>query len=314
MDVANNITIPGGVSMAPMRLQAAWRWQDLVALCRPKQWVKNGFVFLPIIFGLKLHQPALWVQAAWVFLAFSLVASAIYCLNDWQDMARDRAHPLKCLRPLASGRVSVGQAQVLMSALLVSGLMIAGVFGGGLVLALMSLYGLLNVLYCLRVKHVALLDITFVATGFVLRVIAGAVATGITPSVWIILMTFLLALFLALAKRRDDLVLADKGTTGVRANLDGYNKPFVDGAMLVMAAVVIVGYVQYTVSPEVVARFGTPWVFVTTLFVVLGMLRYLQLTLVYQASGSPTTLLWTDRFLQLTIAAWLLTFIGLIYG
>ena len=301
-------------------MKASSFWSDALALCRPKQWLKNAFVFLPIIFALKLHHPELWQQASWVFLAFCFVASSIYCLNDLLDANLDRQHPTKQYRPIASSRIQPMQAKILCGLLAIAGLTTAWITQGSLALALLSLYFCLNLLYCLRMKHVALLDITFVATGFVLRVITGAVATAIVPSAWIILMTFLLALFIALAKRRDDLLLTETnldsstpGASPIRNNLDGYNKPFVDSAMLMMAAVVLVGYVQYTVSPEVTQRFGTPWLFVTTLFVVLGLLRYLQLTLVHQATGSPTQVLWTDRFLQGVIVSWLITFIALIY-
>jgi 4-hydroxybenzoate polyprenyltransferase len=175
----------------------------------------------------------------------------------------------------------------------------------------LGFYFLLNLAYSVRLKHIPIVDIFFIATGFVLRVFAGAFATNIPPSMWIIIMTFLLALFMALAKRRDDVLLTSQGRA-TRKNIDGYNLEFVNAAMSVMSAVIIGSYIQYTVSEEVVQRLGTHYLYLTSVFVILGIMRYMQITFVQGASGSPTTIFLKDRFLQLTILLWLLSFFGIV--
>ena len=179
-------------------------------------------------------------------------------------------------------------------------------------LGILGIYIFLNTFYSLKLKHFAVIDVTTVAIGFVLRVFAGGFAIGILPSHWLVLMTFLLALFMSLAKRRDDLLLARCGNPH-RKSLDGYNLEFVSGAMMVMAAVTIVSYILYTVSPDVIQKHGTANLYLSTFWVIIGLLRYMQVTFVREKSGSPTQVLLRDRFLQLVIFLWLLTFLGLIY-
>ena len=280
-------------------------------LLRPHQWVKNGFVFLPLFFSLNLGKLFLLEQAAILFGVFCLCASAVYILNDIRDLTEDRAHPVKCTRPLAANVVPVPIALMLMMVLITAGLGAvvllvpnATLFVGG--------YLLLNVLYSYWLKHIAIVDLFCIATGFVLRVLAGAATIYVEPTMWIILMTFLLALFLGLAKRRDCYLLYKEGKQ-TRSKIDHYNLEFINAGMVMMSAVVIVAYIFYTISPEVTTRFGSSNLYVTTAFVILGIMRYMQITFVEASSGSPTEVLLTDRLLQMTILAWLLTFVFLIY-
>ncbi len=286
---------------------------SLIGLLRIRQATKNLFIFLPLFFGLELTNGALLASAARAFFAFTLTAWAVYLFNDIQDADADRQHPLKKDRPLASGAVSPSTAAVLLIALAVGGF---GIMAATSLPALWILlvYAGLNVAYSLGLKHVPILDVAVVALGYVFRVLVGGVVTGVPLSAWIVVMTFLLALFLALAKRRDDVVLFMKTGNQARKVIDGYNLAFLDGAMTIMAGVVIVAYLSYALDSEVADRLGTENLYLTTFFVILGILRYLQLTMVEEGSGDPTQVLFRDRFLQLTLLGWLGTCLWLMYG
>ncbi|BBO66202.1 decaprenyl-phosphate phosphoribosyltransferase [Desulfosarcina alkanivorans] len=281
-------------------------------LCRPHQYLKNGFIWLPIFFGNELTSSHALFLTSISFAAFCLIASASYAINDLKDMDDDRSHPVKKKRPLASGDLKKNEAA--LAALVL--------FAGGMVLAMLLLpvacvyiliaYVLLNIAYSQRLKHLPIVDIFCIAIGFVLRILAGGMAARIYISPWIVTMTFLLALFLALAKRRDDLLLASQGNP-VRRAIDGYNLEFISLAMGIMASVVIVAYLLYTISPEVVARHGTGKLYISGIWVLLGLLRYLQISFVGGKSGSPTRVLIKDRSLQAVIGLWLANLFFLLY-
>lgn len=287
--------------------------RDYLTLMRPHQYVKNLVLFFPALFALQLtldHGEIIWKIAIGT-VAFSLVASAVYILNDYIDREHDREHPTKKDRPLASGRVQAATALTLMGVLVVLGLSIfAWLSMSALYLAIG--YLIMNVLYSIRLKHIPIIDIFIIALGFVIRIAIGSEVGDIPLSMWIILMTYLLALFLALAKRRDDVLLAAGGKK-VRKSIDGYNLEFINGAMMVMASVLIVSYISYTIAPDGGKKFGSEYLYITVFFVLLGILRYMQITFVEQKSGSPTQVLFKDLFLQLTLLGWLVTFVLLIY-
>ena len=171
----------------------------------------------------------------------------------------------------------------------------------------------MNVAYCMKLKQIAIVDVFIIAVGFVLRIAIGGLVTGIYISHWLVLMTFLLALFLALAKRRDDVVMYEKSGVKVRENVNGYNLSFLNQSISIVASITMVCYMMYTVSPEVEERFNNSNVFLTVIFVLAGIIRYIQITVVDVKSGSPTKVLMHDRFIQLTILGWLLSFIIIIY-
>jgi 4-hydroxybenzoate polyprenyltransferase len=285
--------------------------KNTIILMRPHQWIKNFFVFAPLFFTFNF-QSHLITTVAIGFALFSLAASSIYVLNDYHDIDEDRAHPTKKNRPLASGAVSKKTAIVLMFTLFAPALVGAAILSPMFALVV-ALYILMNVAYTFGLKHISILDISIIAIGFVLRIYAGAVLIGNTPSMWIVLVTFVLALFLALAKRRDDCLLALDGKK-TRKNIDGYNLEMVNAAMTLMAGVTVVAYIMYTVSPEVIERLGTHNLYITALFVIIGILRYMQLTFVEQNSGSPTKLVLKDRFLQLVLMGWIGSFYMIIKG
>lgn len=288
----------------------------LIKIIRPQQWIKNVFVLVPLFFGGSLLDTADIFAALVTTVAFCLVASAIYCLNDIIDVEDDRRHPVKCHRPIASGNVSVAQGYVCMAALAIGSLASTLILGGeeGVkTAAVIVVYLLLNIAYCLWLKRFAIVDVCVIAFGFVLRLIAGGIATDIELSNWIVLMTFLLTLFLSLAKRRDDVVRMNETGHAPRKNTVRYNLEFLNQAITITATVTLVCYVMYTVSPEVENRIGTHYLYLTTVFVLLGILRYLQLTIVDNKSGDPTKTMLRDRMLQMVVAMWLLSFLLIIY-
>lgn len=287
--------------------------KNYLSLLRPHQYIKNLFLFLPAFFSLQIKDVEVLLRTGLAFVAFCCMASAVYILNDYKDREADREHPKKKDRPLASGSIRVEHAFILMGILIILSF-ISSIYLGKIVFYLLSAYVFINVLYSFKLKHIAIVDIFIIALGFVLRIAVGAYAAPvpIPYSKWIVIMTFLGALFLALAKRRDDVLLAAKGQK-VRKSIDGYNLEFINGAMIIMASVLIVAYISYTIAPEIQENFGSEFLYLTVAFVILGVLRYLQITFVEEKSGNPTQILLKDVFLQLTIVAWILTFIILIY-
>ena len=284
-------------------------------LIRPQQWIKNGFVLIPMFFGGRLLNVDDAIASVVTFFAFSFVASAIYCFNDIVDVEADRRHPIKCHRPIASGAVSVPTAYALMVILtLLSALLLfflpqrAGETAG-----IVAFYFLLNMAYCLWLKRHAIIDVCTVAFGFVLRILAGGMACDVAVSNWLVLMTFLLALFLPFAKRRDDVLRMNETGEPPRRNTIRYNLTFVNQAITVTGTVTLVCYIMYTVSPEVVSRFHAPYLYLTSIFVLVGLLRYMQLTVVDEVSGDPTKILLRDRFTQAIVVAWIMSFLLIIY-
>jgi 4-hydroxybenzoate polyprenyltransferase len=290
--------------------------RGLVKLARPHQYLKNLFVLLPLFFGWKLSDPvALW-GAIKAMAVFCLAASAVYVFNDLRDLPEDRAHPRKRHRPLAAGVVSPAQAWVFLALLVAAAGLLTPVVPGRYFPAIMLAYIIINAAYSLGIKHVAIVDLMSIAVGFVLRVFAGGEASGVAPSHWIVIMTYLLAIFLGLAKRRDDLILAANGSVDcavTRKSLDGYSLEFVSLGMAVMAGVVIVSYILYTLSPDVMAKHGTDKLYLTSLWVIASILRYMQITFVEMRSGSPTQVLMRDPFIKTAIVLWVLSFYVLLY-
>ena len=283
----------------------------VIRLLRPHQWVKNAFLAAPLFFTPSEVDAASVTAVALGFVAFCLVSSGVYVVNDLADRESDRLHPAKRTRPIAAGQVGVPMALVL-AILLVGGGGVVAVALSASFASVLGVYLLLNLAYSLRLKHVAIVDVLLIAAGFVLRVEGGAALAGIVPTPWIIIMTGLLALFLALAKRRDDLVLALNNDH--RRSLDGYNRSFLDAAVGVTLGALLVSYLVYTTDEQVMQRLGSRNLFYTAPFVVAGLLRYLQITLVEERSGAPTRIVLTDGFLIATVLGWIVVFAALIYS
>jgi len=286
--------------------------KHILSLMRFEQYIKNLFIFLPLFFAMKITDTALLLNTAIAFIAFSVTASAIYTLNDYQDIEEDRQHPKKKNRPLASGEISKHQAVIIMAVLAALGFGLMATLSWSAV-GILAAYVLMNITYSFWLKHVAILDVTIIAMGFVLRLFIGSVVTGIALSMWIVVMTFLLALFMALAKRRDDVLIFLETGKKMRKVVDGYNLQFLDTAMAIMASVVIVAYTIYTTSDAVLERLHSEYLYLTALFVILGVLRYLQVAFVLKDSGSPTKIVLKDRFMQLTLLGWAISFAWILY-
>jgi len=282
----------------------------IIRLLRPKQWIKNGFVAAPLFFTPDKVDADSLLDVLSGIAVFCMAASAVYCLNDLRDAEGDRNHPVKKYRPIASGAVSPSAAIVLMVLLLVGGAALAA-WRVPVILWTVGAYFALNVAYTIRLKHIAIIDVLIVAFGFVLRVDAGALIIDITPSAWILIVTGLLALFIALAKRRDDIV-RDMDASH-RKSLDGYTLPFLDGSLMAVLSTLLVSYLIFTTDEAVMARLGSDQLYFTGPFVIAGVLRYLQLTIVYERSGSPTDLVYRDSGLLFSVAGWLATFVWLLY-
>jgi 4-hydroxybenzoate polyprenyltransferase len=285
--------------------------RQYIVLLRPHQWVKNLFVLAPAFFGARAGVLAETYRPALAFVAFCAVASGVYIFNDIFDIEKDRIHERKRFRPLAAGTVSVRNAVILMLCLVFAA-GAAAVSVGTEFIYYVGGYLLLNILYTLYFKHISLVDISFIAIGFVLRVLAGGVATDVGVSKWLILMTFLLACCLAVGKRRDDLLL-DVDKESLRPAHRGYTLRFIDTCLVILGAVTIVCYVMYTVSDEVVRRLHTDQVYLTSGFVIVGILRFLQIAIVEEKSGSPTMILLRDTMVQAMVGLWFISFLLILY-
>lgn len=289
--------------------------RHIIKVARPTHWIKNIFVFLPVFFGGALLNTTEVVAAALTFMSFSLAASAIYCLNDIIDVDADRAHPVKCKRPIASGAITIPQAYGMMTVSLLISIVLMFLLPEGHAKSILVIiaYFVINVAYCLRLKEYAIIDVCIIASGFVLRILAGGYATGVHLSKWIVLMTFLLTLFLAFAKRRDDVLRMNTTGRAPRKNTSRYNLTFINQAITITGSVMVVCYVMYTVSPEIIVQFATDKLYLTSILVILAILRYLQISVVDEKSGDPVKVALSDRATQLILLAWLLSFLIIIY-
>src|SRR3984885_13854589 len=285
-----------------------------IQLLRPKDWAKNLFLIVPSFFAGQFFVRTPFIYLIEGIISFCFIASAIYIINDYRDIEEDRKHPVKCNRPLASGKVKKPAAVGICIGLLLSGSLL------GLLadphyqfLFILILYFFINLFYSFGLKNFAILDILMLSSGFVLRVKGGAIISGVEATEWLIIMTFLLSLFMAIAKRRDDLLLKVTTGTDMRKSMRGYNLAFLDTMLGLSCAIVIVAYINYTVSPVTVARLGTHRLYYSSVFVIAGLMRYLQITFVLKESGSPTEILYKDHFIQVTLALWVLSIYAILY-
>lgn len=297
--------------------------KSLLKLIRPKHWVKNIFIFMPIFFGGALTDTTALTASIMAFFAYSFAASSIYCYNDIIDVEQDRRHSVKCHRPIASGAVSILQGYLIMAFMLLLSAAMVLLSGtrfmhlGAVILA----YYVLDLAYCRLLKHFAIVDVVILSFGFVLRILAGSAATGIVASQWLVLMTFLLTLLLGFAKRRDDVLRMQRTGIPPRHNTKRYNLTFINQAVTVTAAVTLVCYIMYTMSYTTPQTSTTSYIttgtssyaYLTTIFVLLGLLRYMQIAAVDENTGDPTKLMFQDRFLQIVILLWFIAFALIIY-
>jgi 4-hydroxybenzoate polyprenyltransferase len=281
-------------------------------LLRPKDWAKNLFLFIPIFFAGELRNWIIYPNLILGFIAFCCIASSIYIINDYRDVEDDKKHPIKSKRPLAAGTVSKTASIVLCIVLIVTGFAIAFYIREKFLFVL-SIYFIINIAYSFGLKNIPILDILILAIGFVLRIKGGAVIAHIGVSEWLNIMVFLLALFMAIGKRRDDVLVTLASGTDIRKSVKGYNLELLNVILALVCAVIVVAYFMYTMSPEVLKRLGTYRLYYTCLFVLAGILRYLQIIFVQAASGSPTKIFYKDGFIQITLILWIISFYLIIY-
>ncbi|HVS97744.1 MAG TPA: decaprenyl-phosphate phosphoribosyltransferase [Puia sp.] len=281
-------------------------------LLRPKDWAKNLFLFLPLFFGREIFNIEKMLRVGLGFIAFCCIASSIYIINDYRDREDDRKHPVKCKRPLASGAVSPSAALSICVALIVAGFALSWLIRDKFFVVL-AIYFLLNLAYSLGLKAISVLDIMILAAGFVLRIKGGSVISFVPLSEWIIIMVFLLAVFMAIGKRRDDVLLKLSSGTDMRKSIKGYNLDFLNILLAFVCAVIVVAYLMYTMSPETIAKTGSARLYYTCIFVLAGIMRYLQIIYISTDSGSPTKILYKDRFIQVTLLLWVVSYIFLLY-
>jgi len=280
-------------------------------LLRPKDWAKNLFLFIPLFFAGEFLDSDKLIHLFYGFIAFSCIASSIYIINDYRDREDDRKHPVKCKRPLAAGTVSPTAAIVICTILILGGFGLAWWIRDKFLFVL-AIYFFINLGYSLGLKNVPILDIILLAAGFVLRIKSGSVIARVFLSEWIVIMVFLLSIFMAIGKRRDDVLLKLSSGTDMRKSIKGYNLDFLNTLLALVSAVIIVSYFMYTMSPEVETRLGRR-LYYTCLFVMAGLMRYLQIIYVSSDSGSPTKILYKDRFIQLTLVLWIASFALILY-
>ena len=280
-----------------------------LSLLRVHQYIKNFFVFAPLFFAFNFKINLL-LNSLVAFGLFSLMASSVYIFNDLMDLKEDQKHPTKKKRPLPSGNVGFAKAILLMIGLSFFSLIFSLSINLDLFYVLV-LYFLLNILYSIKLKHFSIIDISIIAIGFVLRLFAGSTVTNIPLSQWIIIITFLLSLFLAIAKRKEDILLALSGTN-TRKNINKYNIDFVNAMMILLSAIIILSYIMYTISDRVVERLQSKYLYLTSLFVILGITRYMQISFGEEKVHDPTKILLKDKFLQFTILLWLLSFLSIV--
>lgn len=285
---------------------------DLLVSLRPDQWTKNLFVFAGLVFGERLLEPGAVARSCATFLVFCALSSAMYLLNDMRDRARDRLHPTKASRPIAAGRISPAVAGAVAGLLLASGISGAFLLGSGIG-ALSLAFAVLLTLYTWVLKSVAILDVLVIAIGFVMRAAAGAIVLGVGISQWLLVCTLLLALFLGLTKRRQEVVALGTDAAGHRPVLSRYTPALLDQLVTIVAAATLVSYAVYTTSPSTVAEFDTDLLTLTIPFPMYGVLRYLMLIHDDRSGPGPTDILLRDRPLVACIFGWGVAVAAIIY-
>ncbi len=272
---------------------------------RPQQWIKNFFIFAPLVFSQNVLNRPLLLKTFVAFAAFCLISSAHYIFNDLRDLEEDRRHPVKSKRPLASGRLKQGPAVAALFVIGAAGVAVAAALGLPFLLLAVG-YLVLQTAYSMWLKHVVILDVFVIAAGFLIRVVAGGLAIEVEISSWLLICTILLALFLAMGKRRYELVLLDKDAASHRPILREYNTYLLDQMISVVTASTLLAYCLYTISPETVAKFGTRNLIFTVPFVLYGIFRYLYLIHQKAEGGTPESLIIRDKPLLVDIFLWVL--------
>lgn len=286
---------------------------EYIRLLRTEQWIKNIFVFLPMMFGGKLLDLSAWLTCLLAWFIFSLTASSIYCLNDSFDYKNDKNHPVKKNRPVASGKISPLQAKIISVLLILSVSIIVTVEYTPTEICILFIYWILNICYSLGLKKLPIIDVMIIAIGFVLRVLFGGAVTSIWVSPWMICMVFLLTLLLAFTKRRGDFIFQLHTDKNVRESVTGLNLTFMDTVISMLAAITMVSYFLFTMNEEVMARSGSPYIYITSIFVLAAIIRYLQIIFFNPEDNQPTRVITHDAFIKGCVLCWIISYMIIIY-
>ncbi len=286
---------------------------QIFKLIRVHHWVKNIAVFLPVFFSgqfIEVLSNNTINNLIILFLAFCFASSIIYIINDTVDVEKDKLHPVKKFRPIASGFFSKNQALTIAFVLLI--ILTTLLFILGKSSWFIISYFILNILYSFKLKNIAIVDVTCISLGFLLRILAGGYIVGVVVSQWMTIIVFLLSMSIAFAKRRDDLTVTDNGSI-LRKSQSGYSLVFIDMAKSICFSITLIAYIMYSISNEVIERLGTDKLYTTSLFVFIGIMRYMQISVVENKSGSPIKILAKDTFLQIVLLCWIFLFTYFIY-
>ena len=281
---------------------------SLIKLARPNHWIKNIFVMAPAFFAGTLAEPSVLAPVVIATFCFCLMSSAVYCFNDVRDAAFDRLSPEKCRRPVVSGAVSAGKATALAMTLVAVSLILAILCINARLVAILTAYLLINIAYTLYLKHLTLIDITIIAVGFLLRLWAGSVAAGCALSVWIVIVTFLLSLFLGLGKRREDVGYFEESGVNLRATAAKYSIKFIDAALALTGSATVTCYFLYTILPGGSRIITSEYFCISGLPVIVGILRYMEICIGSNKGGSHNRLLINDPVILICIVAYLILF------
>ncbi len=275
-------------------------------LIRVKQWIKNLLVLAPLVFSNNLFDPGKVTLGLLAFLNFCLISSIVYVINDLNDIASDRVHPIKSKRPLASGLIRTLHAKILLLILFIGSVVLAAYIQNLQLTLILLSYFVLNIAYAYYLKHISIIDCFSIALGFELRILAGCMAIGVSPSDFILLVTFFLALTLAFIKRKGELKVMQADSGKHRKSLTEYTPALLDKLILLCSAITLIGYLFYTIDTHTVHIFGNNYLKYSIPFVCFGLFRFIQLTEIntYEGEGDPSTLIYRDRKLQLSLAGW----------
>ncbi len=286
--------------------------KNLIKSIRPHQWVKNVFIFTALIFSEHLFDMMYLWNTFGAFAIFSFVSGAVYIFNDIVDYEKDKVHPVKALRPIASDQLNRKTAFIFGLLILILSLYAAFTIQIGFLFILL-IYLLINFLYTIKLKEIILIDVFSIASGFILRVVSGAVIINVPISRWFIVCTLALALFLGFAKRRHEVVLLGKAGTGHRLVLAEYSRRYLDQIITILSTSIIVSYLLYTIDPDTIYKFGTDRLIFTSIFVFYGVFRYMYLIDKNRGTGDPSKVVFTDPGIAISVALWFISSIALIY-
>jgi 4-hydroxybenzoate polyprenyltransferase len=279
---------------------------ELIVTIRPSHWIKNTFVYAPLIFSGHFTQVNMCLKATLVFISFCAVSSAVYAINDVCDRFEDRQHPVKKFRPVAAGSITTAQAILLGVILMIFGLVPAGLISGSLMLIVL-IYIVINIAYSLSIKHIAILDVLTIAAGFVLRIVGGGMAISVVPSYWLILCTVMISLFIGFTKRRVELLTISIEQNHSRRVLKDYSIPFLDQVIPMVTGATILAYALYTVDAHTLIVLGSRAMLLTLPFVIYGLLRYIYLIYHLKLDTDPTETLVRDIPTMINLFLWIIT-------